>query len=217
MILPILLYGSEIWGFETEKKLESIEVFFRKFLRYILKVNDQTANCMVYGETGRTPLELTIKTRLVCFWHKVSTGLNTKLSYRLLYLLNKLNEKNLYQSPWLKKVEEILNSCNLRSIWLYPKLYKPNHLKKELTLQLINTYKRKWQKDVATMSSCITYRTFKTEFKLESYLMLPESSDRINICKFRCRNSKMPVVILGYKSKDKPDIPYENKPAHYAT
>ena len=67
------------------------------------------------------------------------------------------------------------------------------------------------------MSSCITYRTFKTEFKLESYLMLPESSDRINICKFRCRNSKMPVVILGYKSKDKPDIPYENKPAHYAT
>ena len=49
MILPILLYGCEIWGFEN---LDNIEVFYRKFLKYILKVNQQTPNCMVYGETG---------------------------------------------------------------------------------------------------------------------------------------------------------------------
>ena len=88
MILPILLYGCEIWGFEN---LESIEIFYRKFLKYILKVNRQTTNCMVYGETGRTPLNVIIETRMVCYWHKISTGLNTKLSYRLLYLLSKLN------------------------------------------------------------------------------------------------------------------------------
>ena len=78
MILPILLYGCEIWGFEN---LESIEIFYRKFLKYILKVNRQTTNCMVYGETGRTPLKVIIETRMVCYWHKISTGLNTKLSY----------------------------------------------------------------------------------------------------------------------------------------
>jgi len=48
------------------------------------------------------------------------------------------------------------------------------------------------------MSSCRAYRTFKTEFKLERYLMLPDCVDRINICKFRCRNSKIPVVTRGY-------------------
>jgi len=114
MILPILLYGSEIWGFAN---LESIEIFYRKFLKYILKVNSQTTDEMVYGETGRTPLHVSIETRMVCFWHKIITGVNTKLSYRLLYLLNKLKEQNQYSSPWLKKVQEILESCNMTNIW----------------------------------------------------------------------------------------------------
>ena len=70
MILPILLYGCEIWGFEN---LESIEIFYRKFLKYILKVNRQTTDCMVYGETGRTPLKVIIETRIVCYWHKISS------------------------------------------------------------------------------------------------------------------------------------------------
>ena len=36
MILPILLYGCETWGYEA---LEKIEVFYRKFLKEILKLN----------------------------------------------------------------------------------------------------------------------------------------------------------------------------------
>ena len=131
MILPILLYGSEVLGFEIkDEKIDSIEIFYRKFLKYILKVHSKTTSCMVYGETGRTPLSIIIKTRMVCFWHKTLTGINTKLSYRLLYLLNKLNENNSYQSPWLKNVEEILTSCNMRNIWLNPKSYKPSQIKK---------------------------------------------------------------------------------------
>ena len=94
MILPILLYGCEIWGFED---LEKIEIFYRKFLKYILKVKSQTTDCMVYGETGRVPLDIIIKTRMVVFWNKTVTGLNTKLSYRLLYLLNKIMNKILTQ------------------------------------------------------------------------------------------------------------------------
>merc|ERR1712013_769956 len=36
MILPVLLYGCEIWGLEKLEKLENIEIFHRKFLKYIL-------------------------------------------------------------------------------------------------------------------------------------------------------------------------------------
>ena len=205
MILPILLYGCEIWGFEN---LENIEIFYRKFLKYILKVNSQTTNCMVYGEIGRTPLYILIQTRMVCFWHKIQTGLNTKLSYRLLYLLNNLNERNQYSSPWLKKIEQILDSCNMRNIWLNPKSCKPNQLRNAVTQQLTNIFKQNWLSDVADKRSCITYRTFKTEFNLELYLMLPDCADRINISKFRCRNSKIPVAILGYRNID---IPYEDR------
>ena len=50
LILPILLYGSEVWGHEDIKQ---IEVFHRKFLRTLLSVGSYTPDCMVYGETGR--------------------------------------------------------------------------------------------------------------------------------------------------------------------
>ena len=210
MILPILLYGSEIWGFEN---LENIEIFYRKFLKYILKVNSQTPNCMVYGETGRTHLRVLIKTKMVCFWHKIITGINSKLSYRLLYLLNKIKEQNQDEqnkpsSPWLKKVKEILESCNMINIWQNPKSFKPNQLRKTLTKQLTNKYKLTWLSEMEAMSSCITYKTFKSELKLERYLMLPDCVDRINISKFRCRNSKIPVVTLGYRDRR---IPYEDR------
>ena len=203
MILPILLYGCEIWGFE---KLDKIEIFYRKFLRYILRVNSQTTNCMVYGETGRTPLSIIIKTRMVCFWHKTSTGLNTKLAYRMIYLLNKLNEQPNEQPneqtnappSWIKEIEEILNSCNMRDVWLNPKSYKPDQLKNELTKKLKSANNLSWLNDINTKSTCRTYRTYKKEIKLEKYLLSLDSIERINLSKFRCGNTKIPVVILRY-------------------
>ena len=41
LIMPILLYGCEIWGFQN---LDQIERFHRKFLKS-LKLNRSTANC----------------------------------------------------------------------------------------------------------------------------------------------------------------------------
>ena len=213
MILPILLYGCEIWGFEN---LEDIEVFYRKFLKYILNVKSSTADCMVYGETGTYPIGTTIKARMVCFWHKISTGLNAKLSYRLLYLLNKLhsNNRNKFSSQWLTVIKKTLNSCDLGHVWHNPKTLKPNKLKYELTQKLKNLEKQKWLNDVNTQSCCRIYRTFKNELKLERYLLLPDSVDRINIAKFRCRNSKIPEVILGYRYLK---IKYENRKCSMCT
>ena len=101
MIMPILLYGCEIWGYAN---LDKIEIFYRKFLKFVLTLNDQTTNCMVYGESGRTPLDLTIKSRMVCFWHKISVGNNNKLAFMLLCLTKKLYQQNLYISPWLMAI-----------------------------------------------------------------------------------------------------------------
>merc|ERR1712179_753063 len=59
-------------------------------------------------------------------------------------------------------------------------------------------------------SSCITYRSIKPYFKQEKYLTLPNCSDRINLCKFRCRNTKIPVVTQGYSNRNNPATPNEN-------
>ena len=54
-VVPILLYGSEVWGFCD---LQQIEIFYRKFLKNILRLNKSTPNCMIYGEVGKLPLKI---------------------------------------------------------------------------------------------------------------------------------------------------------------
>ena len=53
LILPILTYGCEIWGYEYTTQLEKIHL---QFCRNILGVRTTTPNFMTYRELGRTPI-----------------------------------------------------------------------------------------------------------------------------------------------------------------
>ena len=68
MVVPILLYGSEIWG---TKVRDSIELVQRKFCKYILSVSYNTSNAAVLGELGRMPLLIKYKYKSVTFWLKI--------------------------------------------------------------------------------------------------------------------------------------------------
>ena len=208
MILPILLYGCETWGYEA---LEKIEAFYRKFLKETLRLNKQTTNCMVYGEAGRKPLSIIVKTRMVCYWHKTVTGTESKLSYKMAYLLRKMHEQDQHTSPWLQNIEQILNACGMRDVWLSPDTSNLIYLKKTIEQRLSDQYIQEWGSQINNMSSCIMYRSLKPYFKQEKYLDLPNRSDRINLCKFRCRNTKIPVVTGGYSNRNSPATPYENR------
>ena len=54
-VMPILLYGSEIWAFDSVN-LATLEVFYRGFLKQILHLYRATPTCMVLGETGQPKL-----------------------------------------------------------------------------------------------------------------------------------------------------------------
>ena len=210
MILPILLYGCEVWGYEN---VESIEIFYRRFLKYLLRVNPQTTNCMIYGETGRTPLILKIKLRMVCFWYRIVTGRTNKLSFKLLDLLNKCqnepeNSPMYFSSAWLQQIKHTLITSGMEAIWLNPELCNLVYLKRIISNNLSDVYNNKWHNEISVKSSCKVYRLIKENLKIEKYLTLLDCSDRITISKFRCRNSKIPAVIQGYHNVA---IPYEER------
>ena len=50
MITPILLYGSEIWGYEYSHVIEQVQL---EYCKKILGVRGNTLNCAVQGECGR--------------------------------------------------------------------------------------------------------------------------------------------------------------------
>ena len=63
LVLPVLLYGSEVWCFT---KIDQIEIFYRKCLKELLGVSKCTTNVMVYGETGTLYYACAEKNDLSC-------------------------------------------------------------------------------------------------------------------------------------------------------
>ena len=57
MIVPILLYGSEVWGIYDYKEIDKLHSKFCKRKR-ILSMKQQTPSCAVYGEYGRSRFPL---------------------------------------------------------------------------------------------------------------------------------------------------------------
>ena len=79
-VLPILTYGSEIWGYENTNIIERIHT---EFLRRISGCRKSTPKYILYAELGRYPIEITIKQRMINFWVKLMTGKISKLSYNI--------------------------------------------------------------------------------------------------------------------------------------
>ena len=75
-ILPILLYGCEIWGLDNCSIIES--VYIRVFLRSILGVKRSTPLYMIYGELGRFPLVIYVKSRMMNYWCRMLNNDNKK-------------------------------------------------------------------------------------------------------------------------------------------
>ena len=114
LVIPILLYGCEVWAFGD---IADIETFYLRFCKQVLRLKTNTATCMVYGEIGRSGISTVIDKRLVLYWYTLARSKNSKLSNVVYRLMHSLYEKGLYQSPWLKKIKSILDNCGLSYIW----------------------------------------------------------------------------------------------------
>ena len=85
LVVPVLLYGCEIWGVYLLGKISSLELFENKFFsivnkleslqlkffKRILGVHSKSTNLAVYGELGRVPLIVQISTLLTKYWVRI--------------------------------------------------------------------------------------------------------------------------------------------------
>ena len=74
LILPILMYGVNVWGFH---KADDVEKVHLKFLEQILGLQKQTPLAAVYGEVVRYPLLVLHKKASIKYLEKIKTCPNT--------------------------------------------------------------------------------------------------------------------------------------------
>ena len=115
LIMAILLYRCEIWGFENIPMIERIHL---KYLKYILGLKQSTPTCMVLGETGRNPLSMSITCRMISYWSKLLCKKKIKLSNIIYKVIHRYNSHGVYTSPWLSEIKNILDNTGHSFIWL---------------------------------------------------------------------------------------------------
>ena len=203
MVLPITLYGCEIWGF---RKLEVIEKLHLQYCKILLNVKKCTPNVMVLGELGRLPLEYNVNCRMLGFWYKLINGKDSKISCTLYKLILKLHCAKTFSIDWIVKIESILRDCDMYSFWVdqdsvkeisfacFQKLYK-----EKLSLVL----KSKWKEAMEQSSKCSLYRNFKDELEFERYLVSVKFPLKSAMIRFRTSNHNLTIELGRYVNIDR--------------
>ena len=83
-IVPVMPYGSELWGCFDCPNVEKVHMYACK---RILDLSSQSPNHMVYGELGRHHLCVLASTRCVKYWlrlNKLSSNRYVRMTYNIL-------------------------------------------------------------------------------------------------------------------------------------
>ena len=107
VVLPVVLYTSEIYG-HNDSCIKKLKIFQRSLYKKALKLSKSTPSVMIYGETGTTPLHITIEKRMVGYWLQILMGSSSKLNYQIYKYILHLDMQNVILYSMDKKRKKIL-------------------------------------------------------------------------------------------------------------
>ena len=116
LVKPIMLFSSEIWGYELRPDTNAIENLFNKFCKHILGVHGNTINLAIQGELGTFPLLIDVKISMVSYYLYLRQ-LNNHLITDSLTENKKMHAQNNNRRSWISMVEQVINenSINITS------------------------------------------------------------------------------------------------------
>ena len=183
IVVPILCYGCEVWGFDNVNDIEKIQI---RFYKNLLELNRNTSNISVFGELGRYPLNIIIKERIIKYWLKslMKNDVRNKMYQQERYAIVNTNNVN-----WASKVKNLLYSLRLNYIWDQQDyihetqlLYYTNICKVRLKDRYVQHFFTNISNNIRLEKYCI----FKNMFCFEEYLYCLSPRLRTILCKFRC-------------------------------
>ena len=205
-VLPCMLFGGEMWGFN---KSDCLEIVQKKFIKYALKLKSTTATATIYFETGYISTEYEIKIKMITFWVNLLTGRRDKFSYKLYLICLSLYRRGLLLFKWMDQIVSILNECGFSYIFL-EQLFLDEKYLKNVFLPNIKVVIRNqaiqllYEKIYNTPSSFLYYPELISFHGIQKYLKNMPSDIWIPLAKLRTSNHKLPVEIYSWKAVFKP-------------
>jgi len=202
IVVPVLIYGSEVWGFEN---IAQIEALHAQYCKQLLRLRKSTMNSMALGELGRFEISLMVKERMVNYWFRTISGKEVKYSTTVCNILKLLRDNDIFSSKWIRYVHTILHELGMSNLWYEYEKTNCSWVRSALKLRLSDTYSQNWHSKINDSTCCLNYRIFKTKVIMEPYLVLMSPSLRIALAKLRCGNHRLPVVTGRYNGIERKD------------
>ena len=113
-ILPILCYGSEIWGYQYWHDVERIQTDFCKF---VLGVGRSTSSAVALRECGRLPIAVHYHKRVIKYWLELIKSDHDTLIYKYYQLQLSMDKKN--RPCWATEVKNLLFRNGFDYAWIH--------------------------------------------------------------------------------------------------
>lgn len=195
-ILPILHYGSEIWGFSESLDIERVQL---KCCKNILKIHTKVPGIALRGELGRLPLLLKRRYNIINYWLRILEMENTRLSkdaYKL-----QLNWAERDRKCWLNNVKGLLCNYGFAEVWFNQGIGDKHTFKMILKQRITDIGIQSWQIEINNMDRLRFYKIIKEQFCIEKYIDILEPLDRSVMANFRCTGLPLRVVVGVYYEK----------------
>ena len=164
-VLPILSYGSELWGTSNLIEIERVHLYS---LKRFLNVSLHSSNNKVYSETGRYPLYINHNIRCVKYWLKIKSCPQNRIvnqSYKCLLSLNLKGNHN-----WVSTVQDVLCSNGYGVVWLFGEIGDEVNFFYRLKQTLIDSFIQGWHSKMSSDTHCAFYYGLKPIIETEIYL-----------------------------------------------
>jgi hypothetical protein len=206
VVLPILMYGSEVWGayihkfkgnnFSFHYILQDVNSLFEKLhlkvCKQILHVQKSTNSFAVRFELGRLPLAVNIVCRILKYYVNISNRNENSIVKTAL----KLHMES--ENSWFTFVKYITDNTqfNLRS------LTKNNitGYKNSILCQLKSISETVYKLKIAECNKLVLYSQIKVNIAREKYLNLRDANIRKSVSELRLSSHKLPIEVGRYRN-----------------
>lgn len=193
LVLPVMLYGCEVWGYCD---ISELEILHRKYIKLLLGLYKCTPNVMVYGESGCVPVQNHVLSRMTTFYMRLINGNKKKLSYIMYKVLREKYQRDLeFACPWIEMIKNTFDNIGMGDLWMQHGMgQKTNYIKQIVKLRIRDIYLQEWYAGIENHDYCDSYRLMKRSWGFEKYLINLNYIQRTAMCKFRCRSSYIPIT-----------------------
>lgn len=184
LVVPILLYGSEVWGpFVNPDYLtwenSKTERVHTQFLKQVLGCHFQTSNNMIRADTGCRPLISMVIKRFISYTKSLNNRKSALCYDSIIYEAGNTDSPNFCK--YIENFNLDINDLIHKS--------KPN-----IDKICDGNYDRFWKRQISESSKAISFNKYKTAIALEKHLTLTFNlKHKIAISRFRLSNHTLMI------------------------